>query len=259
MQARGAVRGEQRRADGHERAVNLVGPRGVKVDALGDGVERAALERTYAFHELQREWHRCDHLVVVEEQREHEQPDEHLVLGQLRDARLLLVVFVLGGGWRGHGFGRLWQHAEQSKHGRAQRGRRRDVRRERGHQRTDSNPGALLALLTEGPQDAQRLHHVPWLARVHEALEHGERGAQICTGDGRHTAIERNVGEPGCVAHSRGHARSARAPAMSCSCGDKTGGAGGGGGVVAVVVGSTSIFSGMVSARRRLRSRVRRA
>jgi hypothetical protein len=36
---------------------------------------------------------------------------------------------------------------------------------------------------------------------------------------------------------------------MSCSCGDKTGGAGGGGGVVAVVVGSTSIFSGMVSAR----------
>jgi hypothetical protein len=45
---------------------------------------------------------------------------------------------------------------------------------------------------------------------------------------------------------------------MSCSCGDKTGGAGGGGGVVAVVVGSTSIFSGMVSARRRLRSRVRR-
>jgi hypothetical protein len=41
---------------------------------------------------------------------------------------------------------------------------------------------------------------------------------------------------------------------MSCSCGDKTGGAGGGGGVVAVVVGSTSIFSGMV-ARRRLRSR----
>jgi hypothetical protein len=37
---------------------------------------------------------------------------------------------------------------------------------------------------------------------------------------------------------------------MSCSCGDKTGGAGGGGGVVAVVVGSTSIFSGMVCARR---------
>ena len=42
--------------------------------------------------------------------------------------------------------------------------------------------------------------------------------------------------------------RAQGAPAMSCSCGDKTGGAGGGGGVVAVVVGSTSIFSGMGSA-----------
>ena len=41
--------------------------------------------------------------------------------------------------------------------------------------------------------------------------------------------------------------RAQGAPAMSCSCGDKTGGAGVGGGVVAVV-GSTSIFSGMASA-----------
>jgi hypothetical protein len=45
---------------------------------------------------------------------------------------------------------------------------------------------------------------------------------------------------------------------MSCSCGDKTGGAGGGGGVVAVVVGSTSIFSGIVSERRARRVSVAR-
>ena len=122
-----------------------------------------------------------------------------------------------------------------------------------------ATPGLSLPFLRKGPKTRSACT----MCRGSRAFTKRSSTANAALRSARAMAdtqqFERHVGEPGCVAHSRGHTRSARAPAMSCSCGDKTGGAGGGGGVVAVVVGSTSIFSGMVSARRRLRSRVRRA
>ena len=106
----------------------FVSPRGVKVDALGNVVQGAALQGTHSLHQLQGARDCLGRQLVVKKHQQHKKPHKHLILGQLgRDLGLVVALLFVGARWRRERLGRLREQRKHLEKRTAQHRGRRDV------------------------------------------------------------------------------------------------------------------------------------